>query len=232
MITGPRTGVQWWSVYEDPERWICQGVAERALLRWVDEHVLKPHPELGRPGPVCPFMRHSVTRRLIWAGSVTGGDAIAGERLHAIVDDAFEAYRGLLRENPADARGLALITLFPGMTRYDLIEDVHAARKTQVVGEGLMLGQFYPGCAVPGLWNSAFHPLDAPVPMLVLRPMMSTDFPFLVARTDWLYAYFTRFAPDLPRRLRWAISERMRIMGPAAAEITALRVHSADEHAR
>ncbi|MFF3573552.1 hypothetical protein [Nocardia jiangxiensis] len=58
------------------------------------------------------------------------------------------------------------------------------------------------------------------------------DFPFLAGGADWLYAYFTLLAPDLPRRLRWAIANRMLVEGAAVADITALRAHARDEHAR
>ncbi|MEV6769245.1 DUF6875 domain-containing protein [Nocardia sp. NPDC051030] len=196
------------------------------------DHLTRPHPELGRPGPVCPFIRNSATRHLVWAGSAVGGDTLPMARMHEVIDDAFEVYRRLLHENPTEARRSTLVTIFPELTRYELIDAAHRAHKTQAVTQGLMLGQFYPGCTVPGLWNRAFHPLDAPLPMLVLRPMMSTDFPFLVSRSDWLYAYFTQVAPDLPQALRWAIAEKMLVDGPEAGEITSLRVHSADEHAR
>ncbi|MET9486476.1 DUF6875 domain-containing protein [Nocardia sp. NPDC006630] len=223
--------VTWCNVYGDPQRWDQQGPAAATLVRWVSDHLLNPHAGLGRPGPVCPFMRHTTTRQLLWAGAATGTD-LSPEGMGEVMDDAFAVYARLRQENPVDSRGLALVTLFPELTRYELIDAVHRARKTQAVSAGLMLGQFYPGCTVPGLWNSDFHPLEAPVPMLVLRPMMSTDFPFLVARTEWLYAYFTRFAPDLPGKLRWSIAERMRVDGPDAGRITSLRMHSADEHAR
>ncbi|MQY28309.1 DUF6875 domain-containing protein [Nocardia aurantia] len=226
------TGIQWWNVYDDPHRWARLDPAAGRLVRWVDEHLARPHPELGRDGAVCPFVRHSSTRRVLWAGLVTGGDALGVADIDAAVAEAIEVYGGLRGRTPAEARSLTLITIFPGLTRTDRIDEVHRARKSEVVSRGWMLGQFYPGCDVPGLWNREFHPLDAPVPMLVLRTMMSTDFPFLAGRADWLYAYFTALAPDLPKKLRWAIAERMRVDGPAAEDITALRVHRAAEHAR
>ncbi|MFC9896426.1 DUF6875 domain-containing protein [Nocardia sp. NPDC127579] len=230
MSIGPRTGVRWWNVYADPARWARQGAAAETLLRWMTDHLPQPHPELGRPGPVCPFVRQSANRRLVWAGAAAGGDELSAQRMHDIVEDALEVYR--CHATAPDTGYSTLVTIFPELTRHDLIDTVHLDRKTEVVRSGLMLGQFYPGCPVPGLWNRDFHPLDAPVPMLVLRPMMSTDFPFLVARTEWLYAYFTRMAPNLPRKLRWAIAERLTVTGPEAGRITDLRVHSTDEPAQ
>ena len=132
------------------------------------------------------------------------------ERMHSVIDDAIDVYGELV---PGGRAHPALVTIFPGLTDCARIDEVHRARKTEVVWCGWMLGQFYPGCTVPGLWNRQFRPLDAPLPMLVLRPMTSADFPFLVARSEWLYAYLTRLAPDLPCRLRWEIAERMRTLG-------------------
>ncbi|MCX4092260.1 DUF6875 domain-containing protein [Nocardia sp. alder85J] len=229
---GPGSGTCWWNVYDDLERWDRLDPAAGRLTRWVDDHLVRPHPELGRDGAVCPFVRYSSTRRLFWAGMVPGGDTLTVPEIDAVVDEAIGIYRGLRGEHPSDVRSLTLITMFPGLTRTDRIDEVHRARKPEVVAKGWMLGQFYPGCAVPGLWNHEFHPLDAPVPMLVLRKMMSTDFPFLVGRTDWLYSYFTALAPDLPKKLRWAVAKRLRIEGPAVEDITSLRVHLPEEHAR
>lgn len=225
--SGARTGIRWWDVYGDESGWHECHSADRTLPEWITRHLMAPHPDLGRDGPVCPFVHHSAARHGIWAGVAPGNPP--ADRMHAIVDDAIEAYGDLVRDGHNHP---ALVILFPELTDCGRIDDVHGERKTEVVCRGWMLGQFYPGCTVPGLWNRQFHPLDAPLPMLVLRPMMSTDFPFLVARSDWLYAYLTRVAPNLPRRLRWEIAERMRADGPEAADITALRAHSPGEHAR
>lgn len=170
---------------------------------WTD--LMHPHPDLGRDGPVCPFVRAGVAHGLLWAGLATGGDGLGSVDLRRIVDDALEQYRDLSAEHPDRDRKLALVTLFPGLTRYERIDAAHLAGKSDAVRHGAMLGQFYPGCGVPGLWNRDFRPL---------------------------YAYFTHLAPDLPRRLRWAIANRMPVEGAAVADIAALRAHTRDEHAR
>lgn len=227
---GPRTGWSWCDVYDDAARWTAQHPDAEVLTRWIDDHLMRPHPELGRDGPVCPFIRHTMTHHALWAAVIRGGDELTVESISAAVLDAHELYDRLRAGKPDDRR-LTAVTIFPGLTRTDRIDIVHRRHKTEVVRDGLMLGQFYPGCRVPGLWNAAFHPLDAPLPMLVIRPMMTTDYPFLVARTDWLYAYFGKVAPQLPRALRWSIAERMRVPEADADAITALRVHARDEHA-
>lgn len=227
---GTRTGFEWCNVYDDPGEWSRQNPNAATLIRYIGDYLVHPHPQVGREGPVCPFVRHTITHHSLWVSVVPGGGDLTAETMTAALDDAFEIYRGLRAD--ADARMLASITVFPGLTRHELIDAVHLAGKTAVVEQGLMLGQFYPGCGVSGLWNKDFRPLDAPLPMLVIRKMMNTDFPFLVGRTEWLYAYLTQVAPDLPRRLRWSIAERLRMTDVTDDAITDLRVHSFGEHAR
>lgn len=199
------------------------------LTSWIDDYLNYPHPALGRDGPVCPFVRQTTVRQALWV-AVFPGDDLTVEDMSAAVSDAHEIY-DRLRAARADERWLTAVVVFPGLTRFDRIDSVHRRHKSEVVGDGLMLGQFYPGCRVAGLWNADFHPLDAPLPMLVIRPMMTTDYPFLVARTEWLYAYFSKVAPHLPRALRWSIAGRMRVPDAEADAITDLRVHARDEHA-
>ncbi|WP_280397877.1 DUF6875 domain-containing protein [Nocardia carnea] len=228
---GPRSGSAWHDVYDDAARWTAEHPDAAVLVRWIADYLGRPHPELGRAGPVCPFVRQTADHHALWAAVVRGGDDLTAEQISATVLDAHELYNRL-RAGDSDNRRLTTVTVFPGLTRHDRIDAVHRRHKTAVVHDGLMLGQFYPGCRVPGLWNAEFRPLDAPLPMLVIRPMMTTDYPFLVARTDWLYAYFGKVAPQLPRALRWSIAERMRVPEAEAGAITALRVHDGDEHAR
>ncbi|WP_280437126.1 DUF6875 domain-containing protein [Nocardia carnea] len=228
---GRRTGSTWWDVYENRASWTANHPDVAALVHWVDDHLMQAHPDLGRDGPVCPFVRQTARCHALWVASFHGGDALTTEEVSAAVADAHELY-DRLRAAETDSRWLTTVAVFPGLTDYERIDTAHRRHKTEVVRDGLMLGQFYPGCRVPGLWNADFHPLDAPLPMLVIRPMMTTDYPFLVERTDWLYAYFSKVAPHLPRGLRWSIAERMRVSEEEAGAITALRVHARDEHAK
>lgn len=227
---GPRTGVAWCDVYADPDRWAREHPEAAALTGWITGHLCQPHPALGRDGPVCPFVRQTTLRRALWTAVLPGGDALTADELSAAVLDARDLYHRL--RDGGDERWLTAVAAFPGLTDTARIDRAHRLHKSEVVGDGLMLGQFYPGCRVPGLWNADFHPLDAPLPMLVIRPMMTTDYPFLVAHAEWLYAYFGKVAPQLPRALRWSIAERMRVPESEAGRITALRVHDPGEHAR
>ncbi|WP_397517290.1 DUF6875 domain-containing protein [Rhodococcus sp. UFZ-B548] len=64
-------------------------------------------------------------------------------------------------------------------------------------------------CDVPGLWNPEFRPQDAPFPMLAVRHMVASDFPFLRADPDWLQAYLDQFATEIPLRTRREIARNI-----------------------
>jgi len=66
-----------------------------------------------------------------------------------------------------------------------------------------MIGEFHNGPPDKGgLWNPAFRPLRSPVPMLVVRHMVPTDYPFLRDDPDQSRAYLRLFGDQVPVQLR------------------------------
>ncbi|GGK45703.1 DUF6875 domain-containing protein [Nocardia camponoti] len=221
--TGPTTNATWSCVYDDPARWIVDHPHASAVVAWFADSLMRPDPQQGRPGPVCPFMKPAAAQHRIWIAEVED----ASHKLANTIDDAFTLYRSLPTDRPP-----TVVTVFPDLTDTAEIDQAHAEAKDHIVAQGAMLGQFYPGCPVAGLFNADFRPLNAPTPMLVIRPMMNTDFPFLVGRREWLVAYLAKHAPGLPRKLRGQIAERMHVAEPSPDAIPELRAHFADEHAQ
>ena len=56
-----------------------------------------------------------------------------------------------------------------------------------------MLGDFHPFSQSPGIHNPDFRPLKSPIPMLVIRHMVISDWLFLLEKNEWLQAWFARF---------------------------------------
>jgi hypothetical protein len=40
--------------------------ALQAVADWIKTYVVSPHKDLGRPGPVCPFVPEAMERRTLW----------------------------------------------------------------------------------------------------------------------------------------------------------------------
>lgn len=208
-VMGPRSGLRWVSLSEADAADSVVGGLAGVLRDWAAEFLTLPSDELGRDGPVCPYVRPSMTRDLMWIARVAGPRP-RPEWLRTIMSDALEVYPRLPTGNGSSPSVLrALVTVFPDLDGYSLIDSMHSEFKTGFVERGAMLGQFYPGCDQPGLWNKDFRPLDAPLPMLIVRSMMTTDFPFLLERPEWMNAYVRKFAPALPSHVRAVVVRRL-----------------------
>jgi hypothetical protein len=172
---------------------------------WVTGYLAQPHDELGRAGPVCPFAGPSLDRDLLWMAVVEG----ASPSVIDVVAELREFAERFLALQPAsgpDSLLKAAFIAFPEVVDYAVIDEIQAALKSDFVDAGLMIGQFYEGCAEPGLWNPRFRPLQSPMPLIAVRHMVSNDFPFLNATPAWIEAYLRRFAPTVPSPVRAALA--------------------------
>ncbi|WP_328400534.1 DUF6875 domain-containing protein [Nocardia sp. NBC_00403] len=218
-LIGTRTGVEPSNLFAlDPATGATEHPNAAELRRWTREYLCQPHPALGRPGPVCPYTGHAMERRYLWVVFIDGR-YIDIERLTAIVDDLYELFPALPPRDEPDSKFKAVLAVFPDITEYADIETVQQDQKTRFVEKGLMIGQFYPGCTFPGLHNPAFPALDAPLPILAVRHMAPTDFPFLNTRHEWIDTYLRLFAPDLPEFITSTISHKL-VQTPDAGEGT------------
>jgi hypothetical protein len=161
-------------------------------------------------------MSHAVERRFLWA-AFFDGPRIDIERIAAIVDDLYELFPALEPTKEPHARFKAVLAVFPDLTDYTGIEAVQHDQKTRFVHDGLMLGQFYPGCTVAGLHNPHFPALDAPLPLLAVRHMVASDFLFLDTSQEWIDIYLHLFAPSIPEFITSAMADRL-VHEPAVPE--------------
>ncbi|GGL11321.1 DUF6875 domain-containing protein [Nocardia jinanensis] len=197
-VVGTRSGIEPANLFApDPVSAAGEHPLATELRRWTTEYLCRPHSDLGRHGPVCPYMGHAITRRFLWAAFLGGRD-FEVERIAAIVDDLYDMYPVLPPRDPPDSNFKAVLAVFPDLTDYTGIEAVQHDQKTRFVKQGLMLGQFYPGCRVAGLHNPDFPALDSPLPLLAVRHMVPTDFFFLNTRPEWIGTYLKTFAPAIP----------------------------------
>jgi hypothetical protein len=72
--------------------------ALRAVGDWIDAFVAKPHKDLGRAGPVCPFVPGSLERKTLWLAS----EQIADRSGPAVVELMNGYIRRLLDAQPTD----------------------------------------------------------------------------------------------------------------------------------
>jgi hypothetical protein len=188
-----------------------------AVARWMRDYLAEPHPQLGRKGPVCPFVPISLELDTVWISEVSEPGLSADDITQLITE-----YRDLFLRTEPTAMPVALqksfLVVFPrlqdsGAEGAALVDKVQFNLKRYFVEMGLMIGEFHANNESPGLRNPDFRPLRCPVPMLAIRHMVGSDFPFLARKSyppkerSWfLRAYLSSLGSSLlPARFDQAL---------------------------
>ena len=187
--------------------------ALRAVADWIESFVARPREELGRPGPVCPFVPGALERRTLWLAPEQVGDRSVSDVVQLI-----GGYKTLFRDakpvDGDDADYKAIVVVFSDLAP-DRAKDLFAEVLQQLaaesyVEEGLVMGGFYEGNGGSAIYNPSFRPFTSPVPFLLIRRAVISDWKFFLDDEDWLDRWARRYevsavhalAAEL-RRLPW-----------------------------
>lgn len=151
------------------------------LLCYAREFLAKPHPEVGRRGPVCPFVPVSLKRDALHLAVIQTDDLLAGApdtpegraaalvpKLTAFMRGMVDVYKGLEPSSGRYAAYKALVLVFPDIPQAeapDIVDVVQDQCKPEFVRLGYMLGEFHRFNNTPGLRNDQFFPLRTPYPV-------------------------------------------------------------------
>ncbi|QPB18860.1 DUF6875 domain-containing protein [Rhizobium sp. 007] len=141
--------------------------ALHAVADWITTFVGRPHKDLGRAGPVCPFVPPAWERKTLW---------LAPERIADLsvldVVQRINVYKKLfLDAQPVDgddANHKSIVVVFTDLSAdrsRDLFDDVlRHLGVPSYVEDGLVLGGFHETNEGSALYNPDFRPFKAPVP--------------------------------------------------------------------
>jgi len=175
-------------------------------VRWIKEFLASPHSDLGRSGPVCPWIARSLELDRLWL-VVKELDPYAFDETIAMLGEYRELFLRLSgKQGAAVYDAMILVIADPPATEASrLVERIQRVLKPRFVDAGLMIGEFHLHNATPGLHNSAFFPLRSPYPMLAIRHMVASDLSFLTRigddprlRIGFLHSYLHRFPASCP----------------------------------
>ena len=189
--------------------------ALHAVADWIKMFVARPHKDLGRAGPVCPFVPRARERKTLWLAP----ERIAGRSVEDVVE-LINVYKKVFLdldvhrvEGPV-ANYKSMVVVFTDLSTdraKDLFDDVlQHLGVPSYVEDGLVLGGFYETNTGSALYNPGFRPFTAPVPFLLMRHAVISDWKFFLDKEDWLDLWARRFgeaavqalAEEL-RRLPW-----------------------------
>jgi hypothetical protein len=189
--------------------------ALRAVADWIKTFVVKPHKDLGRAGPVCPFVPGALERKTLWLAP----EQIADQGVPDVVE-LMNGYKSLFLDTQPtdgdDAIYKAIVVVFTDMSADrarvvydDVLEDLAVP---SYVEDGILFGPFYEGNEGTAIYNASFRPFQSPVPFLFVRYGVISDWKFFLDNEDWLNLWARRFgesavnalAEEL-RRLPWRV---------------------------
>jgi hypothetical protein len=185
----------------------------RAVADWIKTFVVQPHENLGRAGPVCPFVPASLARRILWLAPVQIADRGVPE-----VVEVIHGYKRLFLETEPtggdDAAYKVIVIVFTDLSA-DRAQVVFGDVTRQLAvpsyaEDGIVFGPFYEGNEGTAIYNSGFRPFQSPVPFMFVRSGTISDWKFFLDDEDWLGLWARRYgqsavhalAEEL-RRLPW-----------------------------
>lgn len=178
---------------------------------WCREFLMRPAPDLGRTGAVCPYMSKAMGLNRI-AFVVVRTEGRTEDEIDAVIAGFREVFLAMEPTGGQERLEKAILIILPDVSEEDapaMVDETHRRLKAEFVASGLMIGKFHPASDQGGLHNPDFRPLRSPVPLLAIRFMVGSDLPFLNRvddpvpdRITFLESYGRRFTGDEERR--WA----------------------------
>jgi hypothetical protein len=182
--------------------------ALQTVADWINSFIVRPHKDLNRAGPVCPFVPESLDRRTLWLAPEHVGDRSVPE-----VVELVRGYQRLfLDAQPTgdDAIYKAIVVVFtdlPPDRAGDLFDHVlQDLAVPSYVADGFVMGGSFEGNEAGAIYNPSFLPFTSPVPFFLIRQAVTSDWKFFLDDDSWLKLWAQRHggsgAEALARELR------------------------------
>jgi len=187
--------------------------ALRAVAGWIKTFVARPHKEIGRGGTVCPFVPGALERKTLWLAA----EHIAGRSVSDVVQLMREYKILFLETHPLggdEATYKSMVVVFTDLSA-DRAKDIFDGVLEQLAipsyaDDGVVLGAFYERNEGTAIYNPNFHPFTPPVPFLLVRGAVTSDWKFFLDNEKWFNVWAhrwgelaTRALAEELRRLPW-----------------------------
>lgn len=166
----------------------------RSLDYWIDNYITKNHPEIGRVGPICPFVEPARKNNTLEVRARYVGSSPSLQLVEEIARSSIREYE-LTTWQGNNPMLRAMLVLFPDLSMNDahLLDDAQCNVKDDFVANGLMIGQFHENCDTRAARNPGFAVSKGPVPLLAIRQIAIHDIFFLSDHQHWFEQYRDKF---------------------------------------
>lgn len=153
-----------------------------AVIQWARQYLGRPHPKLGRAGPICPFVRPTIDLEQFVVRHYDSVDGTNIRVLRQIVLQESRSFRKQFARTVPNGMLASVVLVFPHITapHFLTLDYLHDELKTHlIVKHELMSSPFHPRSIKPSVSNPEFPVFRAPFPMLALRHMDVRDITFV-----------------------------------------------------
>ena len=179
--------------------------ALRTVADWIKTFVARPHKDLGRAGPVCPFVPGAFERRTLWLAP----ERVANQSVSDVVQLVNGYRRLLLRAQPVegdDTSYKSIVVVFTDLSAdraKEYMDDpqMQDLKRLSYAEDGVVLGEFHRRNEGSSIRNRSFQPFKSPVPFLLMRHAVVSDWMFFLDNEDWLGVWARRFGESAVRAL-------------------------------
>lgn len=167
-------------------------------------YVARPNENIGRSGPVCPFVPGSLQRHTLWLAP----EQLDGQSTSDVVRLMNGYKRQLLDAQPVsgdDSIYKAIVVVFTDLTAdrakglFDSVQKELAM--PWYADDGVVLGSFYETNEGTAVYNKNFRPFRSPAPFMLVRPAILDDWKFFLDNEEWLDVYARRWGVAATRTL-------------------------------
>ena len=187
--------------------------ALRRVADWTKTFVTQPNKELGRAGPVCPFVPVALEHKALWLAPERSAGRSTSELVQLI--QGYE--RQLLAAQPLDGVGgdhKSIVVVFADLAAANAKAFFEGALQqigvSSYADHGLVMGPFYEGNDGTAIYNANFRPFTSAVPFLLMRRAVVSDWKFFLNNQDLFKLWARRYGEagthalaDELRRLPW-----------------------------
>ena len=170
--------------------------ALHAVADWIKTFVARPNKDLGRAGPVCPFVPGALERKTLWLVPERVADRTVPD-VAALISGYQRLFLDTRPTEGEDAIYKSFVVVFtdlPADRAGELLDGVLDELAVPSYAEnGFVMGGFYEGNEGTAIYNASFRPFTSPVPFLLVRQAVVGDWKFFLDDEGFLDLWAHRY---------------------------------------
>lgn len=172
-----------------------------ATMDWIYNFIMQPHPNLGRNGAVCPYVKSSIEASIFYVCTPPMPQNFDYEDVFEALLKLGGVFDYMAPQIGQNAALRAFLVLFPHATDAMLSHPQKSKLlKTEMMRCGVTVGQFFPTDHADILLKAKFFPVQPPLCLYTMRPFIESDWMFIQGEREWREVYKARFGVSGPQR--------------------------------